>query len=380
MHGGTLRVKGASLIDRLLDLSERVGRDPLLVQAGTGNISLKLKGVLWIKASGKWLSRAKLEQLLVPIDLREARQHVERNQYIAAAYENRYHGELRPSIETAMHAVLPHRVVVHVHSVNTIAWAVRQDAPAQLATKLAGLDWQWIPFISSGVPLALEIQKRLSRQTQPAVFVLGNHGLVIAAECCEAAEELLFEVERRLALSPRPPQQSDCIPDARIAADPYWRLPETADLHVLGSDPISRRVLSQGILYPCQAIFLGSGPPPTCGSGSLSCAPRRHRGRFAIPASFLIVDHCGVLVRANLTRAESEVLAGLMQVVQRVDPSAPIRYLTHSEVLNVLNDKMGRYRAVVERYGSRTTEGRSLIARAGSALSAEAEERLIVTP
>jgi len=355
MHRRTPCVDEASEIDRLLDLSARVGRDPLLVQAGTGNTSLKEKGVLWIKASGKWLSRAKLEQLLVPIDLREAQRCVERNQDIAAAYENHYDGELRPSIETAMHAVLPHRVVVHVHSVNAIAWAVRQDAPAQLATRLAGLDWQWIPFVASGVPLALEIQKRFSRQPQPAVFVLGNHGLVIGADCCGAAEELLLEVERRLALDPRPPQQSDCIPDSRIAAGADWRLPETAELHLLGSDRISRRVLSQGILYPCQAIFLGSGPPPTCRSGSLSYAPTGCQGPAAIPASFLIVDNCGVLVRANLTRAESEMLAGLMQVVQRVDPSAPIRYLTDGEVLNVLNKEAGRYRAVVENYGSRLT-------------------------
>jgi rhamnose utilization protein RhaD (predicted bifunctional aldolase and dehydrogenase) len=142
-----------------------VGRDPLLVQAGTGNTSLKLKGVLWIIASGKCLARAKLEKIPVPIDLRAARRYLERNQDIAAAYENRYHAELRPSIETARHAVLPHRVVVHVHSVNTIAWAVRQDAPAQLATRLAGLDWQWIPFVPSGVP---QRRKRLlaARQRQ----------------------------------------------------------------------------------------------------------------------------------------------------------------------------------------------------------------------
>jgi hypothetical protein len=64
-----------------------VGRDPLLVQAGTGNTSLKLKGVLWIKASGKCLARAKLEKIPVPIDLRAARRYLERNQDIAAAYE-----------------------------------------------------------------------------------------------------------------------------------------------------------------------------------------------------------------------------------------------------------------------------------------------------
>ena len=42
----------------LRDLSARVGSDPLLVQASNGNTSIKLDGVLWIKASGKWLARA----------------------------------------------------------------------------------------------------------------------------------------------------------------------------------------------------------------------------------------------------------------------------------------------------------------------------------
>ena len=47
--------------------------------------------------------------------------------------------QLRPSIETAMHSVLRHRVVIHVHSANTIAWAVRLDGTIRLSERLAGL-------------------------------------------------------------------------------------------------------------------------------------------------------------------------------------------------------------------------------------------------
>ena len=47
-------------ISSLVDMSARIGQDPLLVQAGTGNTSIKLDGVLWIKASGKWLAASKL--------------------------------------------------------------------------------------------------------------------------------------------------------------------------------------------------------------------------------------------------------------------------------------------------------------------------------
>ena len=41
-----------SALDPLVRLSARLGRDPLLVQASSGNTSIKLDGVLWIKASG----------------------------------------------------------------------------------------------------------------------------------------------------------------------------------------------------------------------------------------------------------------------------------------------------------------------------------------
>jgi len=56
-------------IASLLNLSTRVGRDPQLVQGNNGNISLKLDGVLWIKASGKLLANAKQEDTFVPIEL-----------------------------------------------------------------------------------------------------------------------------------------------------------------------------------------------------------------------------------------------------------------------------------------------------------------------
>jgi rhamnose utilization protein RhaD (predicted bifunctional aldolase and dehydrogenase) len=39
----------------LMDLSAAPGADPLLAQAAGGATSIKLDGVMWIKASGKWL-------------------------------------------------------------------------------------------------------------------------------------------------------------------------------------------------------------------------------------------------------------------------------------------------------------------------------------
>ena len=183
-------------ITPLRELSARIGRDPLLTQASTGNSSMKLDGVLWIKASGKWMVDAIREDILIPLDLAEVRERVKHGIEPAELYPT-------ASIETAMHAALPHRVVVHVHCVNTIAWAVRQDAQVQLGKQLDGLRWQWISYAPSGLPLAREIEKVLSVSADTDVLVLGNHGLVIGGDDCSVVEELLSEVERRVALRPR---------------------------------------------------------------------------------------------------------------------------------------------------------------------------------
>jgi rhamnose utilization protein RhaD (predicted bifunctional aldolase and dehydrogenase) len=92
----------------LRKFSARVGSDPLLVQASNGKTSIKLEGILWIKGSGKWLARANQEEMLIPIGLAEAKEAVEQGREIAQRQISR--NRMRPSIETAMHAVLPHRV------------------------------------------------------------------------------------------------------------------------------------------------------------------------------------------------------------------------------------------------------------------------------
>src|SRR5258707_6237334 len=171
-------------LQALLKLTQRVGSDPLLTQASTGNISAKLNGVLWIKASGRWMADALRDDILIPLDLAEVvteclRKGVDPGEQYPSA-----------SLETAMHAALPHRVVLHVHCVNTIAWAVRNDAPCQLQRRLEGLRWQWVPYTESGLPLSREIERALSACPDANLFVLGNHGLVVVGENAKSVEDL----------------------------------------------------------------------------------------------------------------------------------------------------------------------------------------------
>ena len=257
----------------LAALSARIGRDPLLAQASSGNTSIKIGDFLWIKASGKWLASAlNDEDAFVPVPLADLRGDC-------------FSGTCRASIETASHAVLPQKVVIHVHSVNTIAWAVRSDGPERLAQRLNGIAWHWIPYVPSGLPLARMIGEAVAASPELRVFVLANHGLIVCGDDCEGTEKLLAEVDRRLAVSPR---SSECC-----------------------DDPVSRRILTGGILYPCQAMFLGTDMAQLSNQG--------------------------------LTTAQRAVLDGLMQVVRRIDEAAPIRYLSRDEVSELLTEDLHRY-------------------------------------
>ena len=310
-----------SEFQRLMELTARVGSDPLLTQASTGNISIKVDGEMWIKASGRWMAAALRHDIFIPLDLDAVNRcldaGVNPSEHFAGA-----------SIETAVHATMPQRVVLHLHCVNTIAWAVRTDGFSHLQSRLQGLRWQWLPYLFSGLPLARGIGEALKRSPDTDVFVLANHGLVMAAEDVGSLENLLADLRRRLNISRRFAHPADYTLLDQISSHSQWQLPDNDEIHALGTDPITRRIVSEGILFPCQTIFSG-------GRGLQAYQPVSYGWLRELPDDnppFLIVEKCGVLVSTDISPAELAMLSGLANMAQRLSSSAPIRYLTEDEI------------------------------------------------
>ena len=328
-------------LDALRELSARLGSNPLLSQASSGNVSFKSDDNLWIKASGKWMINAADDDFLVAVEIARAKRCLREDATIPET-EHPESRHARASIETAMHVVLPQKVVIHVHSVNTISWAVREDGPSQLSKRLAGFRWQWIPYTPSGVSLARKIEDSLSRRPHTNIFVLGNHGLVVCENTCRSAEQLLTEVEQCLAIEPRSAPRPNLPLLNRAAPGPAWSLPVCPGVHSLATDTVSKRIVCGGVLYPCQAIFLlGSTVIDSGGDADEACSDRaNYRARQV----FVMVENYGVLASGQMTQAEQETLIGLANIVQRIDASAPLRYLATSELGDVLNGAGESYR------------------------------------
>lgn len=318
-------------LNALSALSARIGRDPLLTQANAGNTSMKVDGRLWVKASGKRLSDALHDDIFVPLKLRDVRKYVREAPQARPLWSECSDDRLRPSVEVATHALLPHKVVAHIHSVNAMAHAVRLDAEEHLRNLLSGLPWAWVPYVASGLALAKQVSGVLERSPDVAVLVLGNHGLVVCGDTCEEVEWMLKEVEIRLGLIPRRGAQVDVGFLEKLADGSKWRLPQDRLLHCLAIDEYSRSILREGILYPCQLIHLRGREPWQPFYSGLYSEARGSAKLCSDGRPFVVLENHGIFLSNTIPRTVLEMLIGLAEVVQRIELGAPIRYLTAAE-------------------------------------------------
>ena len=332
----------SALLHELRRMSARVGRNILLVQGAGGNSSIKHDGLLWVKASGTWLADAEHKDIFVPVSLGAARtalaQGDERVPLAANAGTT-----LRASIETSLHALMPHEVVLHVHSVNTIAWAVRTDAREEFARRLDGLAWRWLDYHHPGLPLAKVVGDALA-QDRLDVLVLGNHGLVVGAETCAGAEALVDEVESRLALAPRSAIPADEDALLSICAGTAYRPPKDPQCHSVAIDPYCSAIATGGSLYPDHVVFLGPGLPVLEQGEDLHAPDSRVRADGLPPPVALLIPGLGCVIRKDASDGAEAMLSCLALVTCRLPLTAQVRYLTRENEFALVNWDAERYR------------------------------------
>jgi len=330
-------------LDDLKHMSARVGRDMTLVQGAGGNSSVKLGDVLWVKASGAWLSDAETKDVFVPVDLAGARQALAAGNEKMPVAEGFGEIKLRASIETALHALLPHPVVLHIHAVNTIAWSVRADGAEEMAAKLDGLSWHSLPYRRPGLPLSQAVAEITARA--PAdVLVLGNHGLVVGGDTPAEAEALAREVERRLALTPRDAPAADFAAVQRVCTGSDYRPASDAVCHALAADAHNLAIATAGSLYPDHVVFLGPALPTLPENTSLADFAARAASQGLPSPVAVLVPEAGAVIRKDASAGAEPMLICLGLVVTRLPADARVHYLPSDEEQGLLNWDAERYR------------------------------------
>ena len=324
----------------LRQCSAIIGADRLLVQAAGGNTSIKQDGVMWIKASGTQLAQALDQEIFVAVDLTAMANDIA-NQPQFADEPQRYliHKDgLRPSIETSLHAVFHQRVVLHAHCVNTIAFAVQENAIELLETRLKEFDWAFVPYTKPGAHLARSVQSVLRPKTN--VVVLGNHGVLVTAENVADAHNLLQRVQNALAVN---------LPPHRHADNDLLKKRSGIGYDIIGpDDPIHQVAFSKhavkqaigGSLYPDHVTFCGIGAHALSDGETADSYCEKINERPVL----IIVPDAGVLIRAGFSAASLALARCLSDVLMRVPEQAQILYLTKEQNWELLNWAAETYR------------------------------------
>jgi rhamnose utilization protein RhaD (predicted bifunctional aldolase and dehydrogenase) len=329
----------------LRTLSAALGADPLRTQGAGGNTSIKRAGVMWIKASGTWLADATARDIMTPVRLDPLRKAIADGDPRAAAAVDFVDSDLnasglRPSIETSVHAVIPSPVVVHIHCVNTIALAVRRGGEAIMRERLrkhADVVSAFVPYHKPGLPLALAISGRLTKSTN--VFILANHGLVVAGETVAEVADRTARVCDAFSAPARPAPEADIQRLASIVEGADYRLPRDSAAHAVALDPKSLAIASRGSLYPDHVVFLGPGLVTDTTAGDRLQAPDHRR-----PFPILALPGLGVVLHRSASKNVDAMARCLADVAARIPEEAPIRTLTSGEEQELMNWEAETYR------------------------------------
>ena len=225
-----------------------------------------------------------------------------------------------------------------MHCVDTISLAVQADGEAEVARRLGGIEWAYVPYFRPGLPLARGIAEKLRPGVD--VLILGNHGLVVAAETVDAANRQLRRVRSLLARPARATAAPDIAALTALTGDSVYRLPADLEAHAVALDPEIRRMAEAGSLYPDHVIFLGQGSVVARpGENAAGVAARLGTAPMAI-----LFPGTGVLMRGDASAGADAMQRCLADVTARVDVAARLNYLPAAENDELVNWDAEQYR------------------------------------
>jgi rhamnose utilization protein RhaD (predicted bifunctional aldolase and dehydrogenase) len=206
-----------------------LGGDPRLVLHGGGNTSCKTTArdivgdewdVLCVKGSG-WdmaviepagLPAVKLAPLLKARALEalsdEDMVALQRANLIDPASPN-------PSVETLLHAFLPHKFVDHTHSTAVLA-IVDQDNSEELSRRVFGARMGFVPYIKPGFDLAKAAADIFDQDPSVEGLILDKHGIFTFGDTARQAYDRMIAhvtaAEDYIAANRRPAASSHALP------------------------------------------------------------------------------------------------------------------------------------------------------------------------
>ncbi len=202
--------------------SNCLGDDQRITNTGGGNTSAKIMQcdpltgeqvkVLWVKGSGGDLRTAKadnfaslyMDKLNAIRDIYyRADNYGEKTQIeddVVAMYNHATFNlnSRAPSIDTPLHAFIPHKHVDHMHPNAVIAVAASKNSEA-LTETIWGGDLGFLPWQRPGFDLGMQLQAFCSKNPEAKGAILGGHGVINWADDNRECYDLSLDIIERAA-------------------------------------------------------------------------------------------------------------------------------------------------------------------------------------
>jgi len=321
--------------------------DPLLVQGAGGNVSWKSGDVLWVKASGKWLSEAEHEEIFVPVNLTLLQSALTGHDF-SVIPEVTSTSDLRPSIETLLHALMPHRVVAHLHAIEILSHLVQVDSKEKIKNLVGSeVNWIYIDYFKPGNELARAVSEQLTIKPDADVVFLSNHGVVIGGEDVEEVAATLDILISRLKTPV--PNMIDVSSNLTIESEMFERgyIPccdsEINQLAI--KDELYSRLYSEWALYPDHVVFLRAEAVILEKNFDLGTL-----GKITVsnPPFIFSIGNC-VFESQQITRAQKSQLICYYHVICRQEAFKKLTTLSQLQVCEILNWDAESYRVKIQK-------------------------------
>lgn len=322
--------------DAINQYCARIGVDPLLVQGAGGNVSWKDGSTLWVKASGTWLADALKRDIFVPVALDGLTQSLAAGDFSVQpqALEG---STLKPSIETLLHALMPHRVVVHVHAVDVLAHLVRQDWLSSVAERAGDAStWASVGYFKPGAALAHAVWQALSSKPAARVVFLQSHGLVVGGATIGEVDQTLRDVVAGFRGQPGPASEGRSFDETSSAPAGWSAIPDASVQALALDERMSAYLQPAWALYPDHVVFLGARARFVQSTDELT--------RLAPDVSVAFVLGAGAFAYGELTAARLAQLRCYVDVISRQSAPDQLRTLSDDQIAELLNWDAERYR------------------------------------
>jgi len=334
-------ISAISLRESVTKYCAKIGVDPLLVQGAGGNVSWKEGDTLWVKASGTWLADAKKINIFVPVNLSELLAESKEGNF-AVVPTVKSEAKLKPSIETLLHALMPHRVVVHVHAIEALAFLVRENAVNELNEKLGSLiQWAIVDYKKPGEELAKAVAKVLVKSQDTQILLLQNHGVVIGgddiAEVDSQLDQLLSKLKARYIDNVC---STAMLEPTSIGSNQEYLPVDIPGIHILATDShLLNRVKHDWALYPDHVVFLGNRAACFNSDQELNEYLKKNSAE-----ELLFIKGLGVFAKKAFSIVKHAQLKCYFDVIVRQTKHTTLKVLSEQDIAQLLNWEAEKYR------------------------------------